>query len=242
MTLFMLQMQPDMTRLMRWAKDQNVLSREADDDLGYSLHALLAANFGTLAPKPFLLQRDPGRSPKLLAYARHDAVELRTQALDFALPEVVAAIGLDTLASKPMPERFHAERHLGFTVRVRPTVRTDRDGDRTRTREIDAFLAAVAGTPQDAGVERATVYCEWLTRRLVEGGCNVPVSLNLSSFRLSPVYRRGKERRLDKLVGPDATFSGTLTVTDPDGFAALLARGIGRHCAFGFGMLLLRPV
>jgi len=30
-------------------------------------------------------------------------------------------------------------------------------------------------------------------------------------------------------------------VRDPTGFAALLARGVGRHRAFGFGMLLLRP-
>ena len=35
--------------------------------------------------------------------------------------------------------------------------------------------------------------------------------------------------------------SGTLRVTDPAAFAAGLARGIGRHRAFGFGMLLLAP-
>ncbi|MEE8524028.1 MAG: type I-E CRISPR-associated protein Cas6/Cse3/CasE [Thermoanaerobaculia bacterium] len=40
---------------------------------------------------------------------------------------------------------------------------------------------------------------------------------------------------------PDALLTGTLEVTDPDAFATLLARGVGRHRAFGFGMLLLRP-
>jgi CRISPR system Cascade subunit CasE len=41
---------------------------------------------------------------------------------------------------------------------------------------------------------------------------------------------------------PDATFRGTLRVDDPARFAAAaLARGVGRHRAFGFGMLLLRP-
>jgi CRISPR system Cascade subunit CasE len=34
---------------------------------------------------------------------------------------------------------------------------------------------------------------------------------------------------------------GELTVADPDAFSALLARGVGRHRAFGYGMLLLRP-
>ena len=34
---------------------------------------------------------------------------------------------------------------------------------------------------------------------------------------------------------------GILTVTDSAAFAALLARGVGRHRAYGYGMLLLRP-
>jgi len=33
---------------------------------------------------------------------------------------------------------------------------------------------------------------------------------------------------------------GTLSVRDPEAFAAALAAGVGRHKAFGFGMLLLR--
>ena len=45
-----------------------------------------------------------------------------------------------------------------------------------------------------------------------------------------------------KLSGSfNGTVEGTLTVGDPDAFSRLLARGIGRHRAFGFGMLLLRP-
>jgi CRISPR system Cascade subunit CasE len=34
---------------------------------------------------------------------------------------------------------------------------------------------------------------------------------------------------------------GTLTVTDPTTFATCLARGVGRHVAYGYGMLMLRP-
>ena len=38
-----------------------------------------------------------------------------------------------------------------------------------------------------------------------------------------------------------ATVHGTMTVTDPAAFAQLLAHGVGRHRAYGYGMLLLRP-
>ena len=41
--------------------------------------------------------------------------------------------------------------------------------------------------------------------------------------------------------GPDAVMRGVLTITDPDAFSSLLASGIGRHRAYGYGMLLLRP-
>jgi len=48
--------------------------------------------------------------------------------------------------------------------------------------------------------------------------------------------------RQSRLVGgPDVVLAGQLRVTDPQAFAQLLAKGVGRHRAFGFGLLLLRP-
>jgi CRISPR system Cascade subunit CasE len=35
---------------------------------------------------------------------------------------------------------------------------------------------------------------------------------------------------------------GALEVRNSEAFANLLARGVGRHVAFGFGMLLMRPL
>jgi CRISPR system Cascade subunit CasE len=46
---------------------------------------------------------------------------------------------------------------------------------------------------------------------------------------------------LHESEGPDAVLEGVLEVVDGEAFAALLRRGVGRHRAFGFGMLLLRP-
>lgn len=260
MTLHLIQLRPDMPRLMRWAAGNGVLPRD-DDDLGYALHAVLKACYADLSPAPFALLRDgvaaaPAATSlrdtedwrtrgMLLAYSPHDAAALQAQAAAFALPEAIAALGLEHIAGKAMPDRFAAGRRLGFRVRVRPMVRTDRDGDRKRSREVDAFLAAVAGTPPDEGPSRADIYRDWLTHRLAEGGAGVE-ALTLEAFRLSQVHRRtqpqdGQGRRLRRQSGPDAGFAGTLTVRDPERFAALLARGVGRHRAFGFGMLLLRP-
>ena len=52
---------------------------------------------------------------------------------------------------------------------------------------------------------------------------------------------QGAERKGARLERPDAVFRGTLVVEDAVGFRRLLERGVGRHRAFGFGMLLLRP-
>lgn len=238
MTLHLIRLQPDMTLVMRWAARQDVLPDD-EDELGYALHALLAATFGPLRPQPFAALREPGQSPALLAYSAHPAAALTAQAAT-ADPEAAAAIGLAGVAGKPMPEVFATGRVLGFAVRVRPTVRTDRDGDRDKVREIDAYLAALRGTTEDAGPPRAEVYAGWLRERLAAGGAAVE-QLTLDSFRLSPVHRRGAGRRLHRVRGPAASFRGRLVVRDPDLFAALLARGVGRHRAFGFGMLLLRP-
>jgi CRISPR system Cascade subunit CasE len=41
--------------------------------------------------------------------------------------------------------------------------------------------------------------------------------------------------------GPDAVLAGHLRVLDTSAFAELVARGVGRHRSFGFGLLQLRP-
>ena len=51
----------------------------------------------------------------------------------------------------------------------------------------------------------------------------------------------GQNRSHRGVERPDALFTGEITVADPEAFCRLLARGVGRHRAFGFGMLLLRP-
>jgi CRISPR system Cascade subunit CasE len=242
MSLTMLQAEPDLARLVRWADGHGLMPSRAEGDVGYALHALLRAVFGDLAPKPFVLLRDPARPARLLAYSTHEETALRLQAASFAEPSALAAFGgLDRLAAKRMPESFPEGHRLGFIVRVRPTIRRDRDGDRNKTREVDAFLAAVEGLPPGEGPSRGDVYKAWLLRRMSEGGAGLE-QMALDGFHLGEAQRRDAARvlRLRRAM-PEATFSGVLRVTESAAFSALLARGVGRHRAFGFGMLLLRP-
>ena len=63
-------------------------------------------------------------------------------------------------------------------------------------------------------------------------------STKLVSFRRTRAIRKLHRRYSE---GPDALIRGELEITDGAKFAKLLAGGIGRHKAYGYGMLLLRP-
>ena len=88
MTLYMLQLAPEMPRLIRWAEAQRLLAPHQEDDLGYALHAVLRAAFDGLAPAPFAMVQRGSRPAQVLAYSLHDAIALRAQAMAFADPEI----------------------------------------------------------------------------------------------------------------------------------------------------------
>ena len=234
MSLTLMQCHPDPRRLATWATRFGLTA--GGEDLGYALHALLATAFGDAAPKPFRYFDD---ARGLLAYTMQDSETLQLVA-QTAAPEVYATLGLERLAARSFPTEWGAGRRLGFELRVRPIMRT-REG-----RERDVFLAALdkhAGT--DGSLCREAVYSDWLTRELARNDAAKIEQANLDGFQLSASLRKGAhadgKRPARRVAGPDAVFSGVLTVGDPAGFATLIERGIGRHRAFGFGMLLLRP-
>ena len=104
-----------------------------------------------------------------------------------------------------------------------------------------------------APLKRETVYAQWLREHLAvrEGTPPQPwqgavelLDVQLSAFARSKSVRRTQAsadqgRKGHASDGPDATLKGRLRITDPTAFAHLVARGVGRHRAFGFGMLLL---
>jgi CRISPR system Cascade subunit CasE len=249
--LFLLHTRPDARRLATWAARHRLVTPD-QADFGYALHALLRAAFGNNAPRQFRYT-DPEQG--MLAYTGlgPDQFAQRTALAD---PNVAAALGLDATVDyagyrlRAMPTTWPTGSVLGFEVRVRPTIRESRTG-----RERDAFLA-IAGKHPDAEIERSGMYVQWLREQLAarpqgpsEGwhGAAEVLDARVQSFRMLDVVRRTQadkeagERQRRVVSGPDAILSGQVRVIDSARFGALLARGVGRHRAFGFGMLLLRP-
>ncbi len=237
MTFQLMRLQPDAKALAAWAIRHRILS--PDGDYGYALHGLLSAAFGDQAPKPF---RYMGNKQGLLAYTLENLETLRLHA-SLATPDVARALGLDALDARPFPSAWKEGLALGFEVRVRPVIRA-KDG-----RERDAFLHAVDAIPAAEGdgiAQRAMIYGDWLAKQFAIEGAAQIIQAQMEEFRLTRVLRKAGtgengKRKSHAITGPDAVFKGQLQVGNPEAFARLLARGIGRHLAFGFGMLLLKP-
>ena len=146
----------------------------------------------------------------------------------------------DKLDSKPMPTEWTAGKRLGFETRIRPIVRKARGSCRPSA-EQDAFQQEADTYPKgEMPFSREQVYAKWLAGQLERsGGARLELEqTRLVSFQRARSFRKRHSRYVE---GPDAVMRGTLTITDPEAFARLLANGIGRHRAYGYGMLLLRP-
>ena len=241
--LSMLQLQPDVPALLRFLAGQGHV-HTADSDLGYGVHAWLAATFGKLAPRPFRLYLDgtTRKPPKLLAYTHHSRDSLLEHAQSFAEPAARAVCALDdhlTLAELPGPDAWRPGRRLGFEVLACPVARRARDGV-----ERDWFLHQADYAGPDSRLDRATTYGEWLAIRFQSAA--TLESANLTRFQFVSLMRQSsasghRQRQRSQLIRPAALLQGVLHIQDGDRFQSLLANGVGRHGAFGYGMLLLRP-
>lgn len=239
----------DTNRLARWAGTRGWVQRKGQHitfDEGRALHHLITETLGAGVFKAFrLLVASRKTVGNLYAYSPLNAEELRSAAATHALPEHLAVLRAERIESKPMPSNWRAGQQLGFDVRIRPVrrLRTELTSPHGRFREgaeVDAFLVhALRRSPNavDAAHKRESVYLEWLAEQLAPTATLVREHSRLARFRRVRVARtagQGPE-------GPDATIHGDLIVADPSRFSALLARGAGRHRAYGYGMLLLRP-
>ena len=231
---------------------QRWMGQKRLQDSDHGMHCLLAECFGPdLAPKPFRLILPRGCSEgTLYGYGQADAAALRELAALYADPLQGRIILAERLESKAMPAEWQAGQRLGFEVRVRPVVRRrDFKADRpAKAREWDAFQWEAEQLPSGEKMTRSReeVYRDWLKGELAGtnkeeagvGGAELE-SASLRSFQRTRAARKLRARPSE---GPDAVMQGNLVITDPARFAALLARGVGRHRAYGYGMLLLRPV
>lgn len=229
-------------------------ARSAGSDEGLALHHALSEVFGPGALKPFRLMVPSRRKTGFIyAYSRQGIDQLQANAA-LCGPEYGALFDLEALEHKAMPTDFPAGRRLGFEVHLRPVRRARREGPKSPAGEIDAFLhealhrfpeaseedseaSPAESRMREAGRTREAVYRDWLTERL-QGAAELVEDFpaRLTHFRRRLVVRNGKTTE-----GPDATLQGELKVIDGQAFGKLVAGGIGRHKAYGYGMLLLRP-
>lgn len=238
--LFMLELEFDVVALYRFLHTQGLSGREDDTELGYGVHAWLGAAFGDLAPKPWRLLMDKHRPPRILGYASHDASALQQRVVEFAEPSVLQVCPEPQLmiASRSMPT-WEKGRKLGFQTLVCPI------GRKARSRiEKDLFLIHADSQSGDDGLSREEIYCDWAKQRFNDYSVTVDY-MRLAGFRLVKQMRQTQsakgERVLRQIVRPQAVLEGELTIEDPNRFARLLRHGVGRHRAFGYGMILLRP-
>ncbi len=236
MDLLLLHTRPDTTALTAWAARRRWLS--PDGDLGYAIHALLAEVFDGQGPAPFRHMGMQG----LLAYTTASEATL-LDAVARAPSNAVQVLGLDRIRTRHFPDRWPAGKRLAFEVRVRPVIRTkagtERDLYQYRMEQADPG-------PEGERPSREAIYREWLQARMQNDNAARILDTTLGGFKLSRVIRQSQntessERKPRTVTGPDAVFHGTLEVGNSEAFARLLSRGIGRHRAFGFGMLLLKP-
>ena len=240
--LFLIRVPVNMDRLIRWAGDRGWLSYRGDVvgfDHGRALHHLVDETMGPGVLRPFRLFTSHGKAT-LYGYCSMGDHALKTQARIHALPEYLGILALDRMEGKAMPTAWTRGSRLGFDVRVRPVRRLNQDienGNRLFRRgvELDAFLLESLRQRVDAKA-RAKVYLDWLAERL-----DPVAELDRHATRIARFERVRVSRGAAGLMGPDVIFHGVLELKNPERFIALLARGIGRHRAFGYGMLLLRP-
>lgn len=239
--LQMIRAELDLRAFHRWAGSRRMISRNAFDE-GYAMHCLLAECFGDRAPKPFRIITPRGRGSRegvFYGYGPAGADALQEASTMYADPLQCSALPVDGLQSKPMPVNWTPGRRLGFELLVRPTIRRSKRAASHPGTEWDAFLwEAIKHPPGEMKRSREDVYADWLREQFRRRGGAQLVEASLKSFQRTRIIRRRGARPIE---GPDALMSGILTVTDGEEFARLLAKGIGRHRAYGYGMLLLRP-
>jgi CRISPR system Cascade subunit CasE len=237
--LHMVELRFDLEALLRYLSNQGIGIQ--DDDLGYGVHAWMAAAFRDVAPKPWRLFMDRRRPPRILGYSQHDANALRQRVQEFADPGVYA-VTIDPsnmITSRPMPV-FASGRRLAFELLVSPVGRKASTGV-----EKDVFLI-VADSSKAENLQRETVYLDWARARMERGSACTVTAIEMSGFRLVHTTRKTQEKNSKRvrrnLVRPQVLIRGELIVSQPEAFILLLSRGVGRHRSFGYGMLLLKPV
>lgn len=222
----MMRIRIDLPKMYETLKGHKLPSQTSDD--GYRVHAYLQQVYDGKAPTPFRVTESRGRQLDVLAYAE-------------TVPTVIEA-GIQ-VASKTMPESFAEGTTLNFSLLACPVIRMSSAGpNHKKGAEVDVFLRECWRREASERVNRTEVYCQWLRERIASQGGARLINAQVSGYRRMKLLRKnqGPDRRSKQGDKPAVDFEGSLEVVDSGAFSSLVTRGIGRHRAFGFGMLLLK--
>lgn len=214
-------------KVFSWAGSLGI----ARADIGYIVHSALCAAYGDGRLKPFTVMGVSKDSIRVLGYSPLTADELERHRSEAAHP--VESAMVISAASKPMPDAWREGAEYSFEVRIAPTRR-----ENTSRKHKDAYLFG------DHGKSRDEIYADWLNSRI--GNAAEIEELSMKSFNLTKISRRGENSEGKRKFGnqsivPDVVFTGRIRVKNSSQFSELIANGIGRNRAFGFGALLLKP-
>jgi len=226
----------------RLAREVSRTPNLGDLDVGYLIHWGLRRALGDVAPSPFRVMGTEGRWTEVLGYASQDASALVERGRSRG---EVTGCDWDSLRTKVLPLTWPAGQRLRFEVRCCPVVRLAKPvaGHRAGA-EVDAFLSECWRAGASGSIlDRRDVYTHWLSARCLAAGASSVQSVTLDAFQRERLFRRtqGALREGRRVERPDVLLRGTLRVEDPARFGAWLLHGVGRHRAFGYGMVLLRP-
>jgi CRISPR system Cascade subunit CasE len=245
--LFMVRLRLETRSLFELARRRKIVLR--DMDTGYAVHCYLKELFGVNAPAPFAVtpfveKASAGRFLTVVGYTRTGKEELENYAQALSDPAVYEGCDWSRMASKPLPAKWPHGARFAFEVRACPTVRKGSEGPfHKKGAEVDVFISRCweVSNP-DVVVSREQVYGQWLSNQIDRIGGAKLRAFKLKAFERECLFRRDHlaERKFHRTEKPSAIFGGSLEVTDSALFTRLMQRGIGRHRAFGFGMLLLR--
>ena len=238
----------DTNALIRWAGERGWTGARAGTfDRGRALHHLVDEVFGASVLRPFRLLVPQRRTEgNLYAYSALDAAALKQTADIQAKPDHLPVLSLGRLESKPMPANWTVGQRVGVNVRIRPVRRIakpmeTRSGTIPAGSELDAYLVeAIRTHPEErdgmrkSDRTRDVVYLDWLSDRLDHAG-----RLDERASRVVQFHRTVASRGTTGVEGPDAVVHATLTIEDGKQFGDLIRRGVGRHRAYGYGMILL---
>ena len=228
--IYLMKAEIDLRNMARWAAEE----KHSDPDR--TAHCLLIESFGPEStPKPFVIKtnlEDGTPMGTLLAYTQQSAAQLQEGAEKHQKLAHAAVLDPETIKTVPVLSQWTEGQSLRFEIRVRPTKRSsNRNGGNGN--EQDFFLMSPGGS------SREEVYCQWLAAQARRHGALLAEPENMTVTRMA--LRKVRRQNNSGLhTAPDVTITGTARVANPDLMESAIAKGLGRHKGYGYGMLLLR--